>query len=78
MRVLTEDLHVYSGLGLGAILSGDHTLVNAGIVNVGIVDGEGRVVVIIPHHGDPLLVWAQLLPVGGEPGDVLIFGISCH
>lgn len=78
MRALTEDLHVDSGLRLGAILASDHTLVDAGIVDIGVVDGERRGVVVIPHHRDPLLVWAQLFPVGGEPGDVLIFGFSCH
>lgn len=78
MRALTEDLHVDSGLRLGAILPSDHTLVDAGIVDIGIVDGERRGVVVIPDHRDPLLVWAQLFPVWGEPGDVLIFGFSCH
>lgn len=50
MRALTEDLHIDSGLRLGAILGSDHTLVNASIVDVGVVDGEGRGVVIVPHH----------------------------
>lgn len=50
MRALTEDLHVDSGLRLGAILPSDHTLVDAGIVDIGVVDGERRGVVVIPDH----------------------------
>ena len=75
---LTEDLHEDCGLWLGAILRGDHALVDAGIIDVGIVDGEGGRGVIVPYHRDPLLVWGELLSVGGEPGDVFIFGISGH
>lgn len=75
---LTEDLHVDRGLRLAAILASDHTLVNAGVVNIGVVDGERGGGVIVPHHGDPLLVRGELLSVGGEPGDVFVFGISCH
>lgn len=77
-EALTKDLHVDGGLWLTAILACNHTLVNAGVVDVGIIDGEGGGGIIIPHHWDPLLVWGELFSIGGEPGDVFIFGISCH
>lgn len=76
--VLTEDLDIDRGFRLTAVLISDHAFVNAGVVNIGIVDGKSGRRVVIPHHRDALLVRAELLSIGGEPGDVLVFGIPCH
>lgn len=75
---LTENLDVDGGLGVALLGAADHTLVDAGVVDVGVVDGERGRGVIVAHHRDALLARAQPLPVRGEPRDVLGPGLPGH
>lgn len=63
------------GLGLlVAVLC--HTLVDAGVVHSGVVDGEERGGLVAAAHEDVRPVGEDLLPAGRVPVDV--FGISHH
>lgn len=73
--VLTEDLHLDGGLSLlVAVLR--HTLVDAGVVHGGVVDGEGGGGFVAAAHENVLPVGEDLLPAGSVPVDV--FGIAHH
>lgn len=72
---LTKDLDLHRGLGL-LVAALRHALVDAGVVHVGVVDGEGGGGFVVAVHLDVGVVWQDLFAVGGEPVDV--FGVSHH
>lgn len=77
-KVFTEDFYVDCGFWFIVIFVSDYIFVNVGVVNVGIVDGESRRKVIVLYYWDSLLVRGEFFFIGGELGDVFIFGIFCY
>ena len=66
---------MHGGLGLPVRAPG-HALVDAGVVHVGVVDGERGRDLIGAGHGQVRRPGDDLLAAGGEPVDV--FSIARH